>query len=69
MIIPLDKLLAFSGNKYVFSKAAMKVVEKIANIKDYPENDISWKVVPIFLKLTLQGAIHYEYDAQKDNEE
>ncbi|HOO71867.1 MAG TPA: hypothetical protein PK926_08890 [Spirochaetota bacterium] len=69
MIIPLDKLLAYNGNKYVFSKASMKAVEKIANIKHYPEDDISWKVVPNILKLTLNETIHYVYHDQAEEGE
>ena len=59
MIIPLDKLLTYDGNKYIFSKAAMAVVEKIGNLKEYPEDDKSWKVVPNILNLTLNEKIKH----------
>lgn len=47
----------------------MKAVEKIANIKHYPEDDISWKVVPNILKLTLNETIHYVYHDQAEEGE
>lgn len=59
MIIPLDKLLFYSGNKYVFTKAAMRSVDKVLNIKDYPDSDTSWKVVPNILKLILDDDINF----------
>lgn len=62
MIIPLDKLLMFEGNKYIFSKSAMFAVDKIANMKKYPENNLSWKVVPNVLKMCLEGSIKFEYN-------
>jgi len=69
MKIPLDKLLTYKGNKYVFTKAAMRAVEKIANIKGYPEDDFSWKVVPNILNLTLNENIHFELIPNTDNDE
>ena len=62
MIIPLDKLLIYSNNKYVFTKAVMKAVDKVANIDDYPESDHNWKVVPNVLKLVLEEKIRFQYD-------
>ncbi|NLV68764.1 MAG: hypothetical protein GXY14_13925 [Spirochaetes bacterium] len=62
MIIPLDKLLIYSNNKYVFTKAVMKAVDKVANINDYPESDHNWKVVPNVLKLSLEEKIRFLYD-------
>lgn len=60
MIIPLQKLHDFTGNKYVFTRAAMMAVEKIENIRNYPEEDIRWKVIPNILKMVLNGEIKYE---------
>jgi len=66
MIIPLDKLLIYSNNKYVFTKAVMKAVDKVGNINDYPESDLNWKVVPNVLKLSLEEKIKFEYDETKE---
>ncbi len=55
MIIPLDKLMIYNSNKYIFTKAAMRAVDKVANISGYPEHDHNWKVVPNILKLALDG--------------
>ncbi|MBN1531665.1 MAG: hypothetical protein JXA20_03300 [Spirochaetes bacterium] len=60
MIIPLNKLLTFSGNKYIFTRASMVTVEKIGNIKEYPEDESKWKVVPNILRLMLDETIHYQ---------
>ena len=57
MIIPLDKLLTLSSNKYIFTKGVMKAVDVVENIKNYPEEDLNWKVVPNVLKLALEGEI------------
>ena len=66
MIIPLDKLLIYSNNKYVFTKAVMKAVDKVANIRDYPETDFNWKVVPNVLKLSLEEKVKFLYDESKE---
>ena len=66
MIIPLDKLLVYNKNKYVFTKAVMRAVDKVANIKDYPENDLNWKVVPNVLKLSLDENIKFTYDETQE---
>jgi hypothetical protein len=60
MIIPLNKLLTFNGNKYIFTRASMVTVEKIGNIKEYPEDESKWKVVPNILKLMLDETVHYQ---------
>ncbi len=57
MIIPLDKLQVYGENKYVFTRAAMSAVDKIANIEEYPEGNHNWKIVPHVLKITLDGNI------------
>lgn len=61
MIIPLDKLLTLNTNKYVFTKGVMKAVDLVGNIKNYPESDLNWKVVPNVLRLALDGEIKLEY--------
>ncbi len=53
MIIPLDKLLRYNKNKYIFTRAIMEAVEKIGNMKTFPEDESKWKVVPHVLKLML----------------
>ena len=60
MIIPLEKLVALEGNRYLFSCAAMKVVDKVGSVEGYPENDKNWKVVPNVLNLMLNKHIQYE---------
>ena len=62
MIIPLDKLLIYNKNKYIFTKAVMKAVDKVGNIKDYPESDYNWKVVPNVLKLALEEKVKFEFN-------
>ena len=63
MIIPLDKLIMFSGNKYVFTKASMLTIEKLGNISEYPDVTLeNWKVVPNILKLMLEQKVNYSMD-------
>lgn len=62
MIIPLDKLLTLNANKYIFTKGVMRAVDMVGNIKDYPEPDLNWKVVPNVLKLALDGDIKLVYN-------
>ncbi|HRX16995.1 MAG: hypothetical protein JXK07_00190 [Spirochaetes bacterium] len=60
MIIPLDKLNALESNKFVFTKGAMMTVMRLNKIKNYPEPDLNWKIVPNVLKLVLNEEIHYQ---------
>ncbi|HPS87012.1 MAG TPA: hypothetical protein PLY36_09720 [Spirochaetota bacterium] len=62
MIIPLDKLLTLNTNKYIFTKGVMKAVDLVGNIKNYPETDLNWKVVPNVLKLALDGDVKLVYN-------
>ena len=62
MIIPLDKLLTLNTNKYIFTKGVMKAVDMVGNIKNYPETDLNWKVVPNVLKLALDGEVKLVYN-------
>jgi len=62
MIIPLDKLLTLNSNKYIFTKGVMKAVDHVENIKNYPEEDLNWKVVPNVLKLALEDEIKIVYN-------
>lgn len=59
MIIPLKKLLAQTDNRFEFTKAAMVAVSRLEKIKDYPETDHNWKIVPNILKIVLDGKINY----------
>jgi hypothetical protein len=59
VIIPFEKLLSIKENKYIFTKALMQAVDKIGNIKDYPEENINWKVVPNIIKLVMDGKLQY----------
>ncbi len=68
MIIPHDKLLVYGGNRYIFSRAAMEAVEKIGNIKSYPENESKWKVVPNILYLMLNENLHFQFKEEKEEE-
>lgn len=61
MIIPLDKLLRYNKNKYIFTRAIMEAVEKIGNMKSFPEDETKWKVVPHVLKLMLDETVKFEY--------
>lgn len=61
MIIPLDKLLRYNKNKYIFTRATMEAVEKIGNIKKFPEDESKWKVVPHILRLVLDQDVKFEY--------
>lgn len=72
VIIPLNKLFAVSGNKYLFTKAAMYAVDKVGNIDEYPEKDLNWKVVPNILKLQLDNKFQFqeiENDAESETED
>jgi len=60
LIIPLDKLVKYSGNKYVFTRATMQAVDKIANIRNYPEENLNWKVVPNILKVMLDDGLKFD---------
>ncbi len=62
MIIPLDKLISFDKNKYVFTRAAMVLVDKIANLTEYIDEKDSWKVVPNILKIQLNNIVNYQID-------
>ncbi len=69
MIIPLDKLLTYNKNKYIFSRAIMEAVEKIGNMKSFPEDDSKWKVVPNILKLMLNNDIKFIHNEEPEKEQ
>ena len=62
MIIPLDKLLTYRENKYIFTRAAMNSIDRIGNMNVYPENEESWKVVPNILKLMLDEKVQFQLE-------
>jgi len=68
VIIPLDKLLRYNRNKYIFSRAIMEAVEKIGNMKTFPEDESKWKVVPHVLRLMLDEKVKFEYREESDQE-
>ena len=65
MGVSLDKLLSYTGNKYILSKAAMKAIEKIGNIKDYQENKDE-KIVIETLNYILNEKIKFQYLNKKN---
>lgn len=69
MIIPLDKLMKYNENKYVFTRAAMDAVDKISNLRDYPEENLNWKVVPNILKRVLDENIKFNYESKEGLED
>lgn len=69
MIIPLDKLLTYNKNKYIFSRASMEAVEKIGNMRSFPEDDSKWKVVPNILKLMLNNDVKFIHNEEPDKEQ
>jgi hypothetical protein len=65
VIIPLEKLIAYNQNRYIFSRATMVMVDKIGNIKEYPEEDTNWKVVPNILLLALNETIKFKLGVEE----
>ncbi len=71
MIIPLDKLIAYDKNRYKLTCASMKAVDKLGNIRDYPESeeDKNWKIVSNILDLVLNEKIQYYEPREKPIDE
>ena len=72
MILPLEKLMVYGGNKYYFTKAAMKAVDKVANIRQYPQyadQNLNWKVVSNVLRLMVNDEIKMHIPLQTDEQE
>ena len=59
MIISLDKLINLKGNKYLVTRAANLAIDRLGNIKDYPDNGRGWKVVPCVLGMVLDEKIKF----------
>jgi hypothetical protein len=67
--ISLDKLLSYTGNKYIFSKATMKAIEKIDNVEDDQENENEKeKIVIRTLNYVLNDKIKFKYLNGKEEE-
>jgi hypothetical protein len=69
VIIPLDKLLRYNSNKYIFTRATMESVEKIGNIRKFPDDESKWKVVPHVLRLVLQEDVKFIFNKEAAEEE
>lgn len=65
MIIPLNKLLSFNGNKYIFTRAAMEAVDKLDYIMSDIEGEDNWKTVPNILEIFLNGKLKYQLGTAK----
>ncbi|MGL4369042.1 MAG: hypothetical protein ACRCUT_05135 [Spirochaetota bacterium] len=69
MIISLDKLINLKGNKYLMTKATLLAVDRIGNIKGYPDDDAhGWKVVPCVLDMVLNEKIKFLRTAAQPKE-
>lgn len=64
-MIPLHKLISLSSNKYIFSRAAMKTIDRIDNIDGFEEVKGNWKIVPAILKLMLDENIKYNISEEE----
>lgn len=60
MIIPLNKLMSFNGNKYIFTRAAMEAVDKLDYIMGDIEGEDNWKTVPNILEMFLNEKLKYQ---------
>lgn len=69
MIIPLNELIALNENRYIFTRAAMKYVDRIGNIEGYPEKDHNWKVVPNILRMIFDGKLQFEVKEGREIDE
>ena len=68
MIIPIDKLLTYKGNKYILTRATMAAVDKIGNLRGFPEDENSWKIVPNILKFVLEEKIVFEKESPLEDD-
>ena len=59
MIMTLDKLINLKGNKYLVTREANLAIDRLGNIKDYPEDGRGWKVVPCVLSMVLNEKIKF----------
>jgi hypothetical protein len=68
MIIPLDDLLVYDGNRYEFTCGSMSAIDKIQNMKKFQEDPNSWKVVPTILRYSLEGSLNFDYKEDEKTE-
>lgn len=59
MIINLDKLINLKGNKYLMTRATNLAIDRLGNIKGYPDDERAWKVVPCVLNLMLDNSVKF----------
>lgn len=59
MIIALDKLINLKGNKYLMTRATNLAIDRLGNIKGYPDDERAWKVVPCVLNLMLNNNVKF----------
>ena len=59
MIMDLDKLINLKGNKYLMTRATNLAIDRLGNIKGYPEDTRAWKVVPCVLSMVLNDKIKF----------
>ena len=70
MIIALDKLIDLKGNKYLVTRAANLAIDRLGNIKGYPEDNArGWKVVPCVLDMVLNEKIKFHQPAAAEKAE
>ncbi len=60
MIIPLDKLVSYNQNRYIMTRAAMSVVDRIEAVTDMMTEGEEWKIVPNVLRMVLDGKVKFE---------
>lgn len=66
-MIPIYEIIDFTGNRYLFSKAAMKRAREINFIGDEELEAFNGKIVSLALTQILKGDIHYTLmDKAKD---
>jgi DNA-directed RNA polymerase subunit K/omega len=66
-MIPIYEIIDFTGNRYLFSRAAMKRAREINFIGDEELEAFDGKIVSLALTQILRGDIHYTLiDSGKD---
>jgi len=61
--------MVYNGNKYYFTKAAMKAVDKVPNISQYTDENLNWKVVSNVLRLLVNGDVKMYVPSEEDDKE
>ena len=64
MIIPLDELIDFKGNRYELTCAAIKRAIQINLTEDDEIKKNKGKIVPIALKQVLKKKVQYKLEEQ-----